>query len=219
MLDLSSTSRGDAVKLFRKIKLVFILVTGISLAISPSVVAAPEYPPSIQEPVVGEPIQAPVAPRDEDARVVLPIVRSETIPTLDEAPRPRPVITVGLIADARLETRSYEVLSGVILGGLSDEEKSDAPRAIVGVSKDPIELQVASDVPVVISLRALPAGARATISFVGRKGRVVSLGSLTTTSKGRLSMPPITLDDEGDRFTLRITIGRTVYEIEVRATA
>jgi hypothetical protein len=213
------TEREEGMKIFPGAKFVFVPLTCLSLFLTSSAVAAPEYPPSIQEPVIGEPIQAPVAPRDEDARVLLPIVRSETIPTLVDPPRPRPAVTVRLIADARLETISYEVLPGVILGGLSDEEKSDAPRAIVRVSKTPTELQVASDVPVVISLRSLPAGVRAQILFVGRKGAVIPLGSLTTTSTGRLSMPPITLDDEGDRFTLRITIGKTVYEIEVRATA
>lgn len=201
------------------LKLVSVSTLCFSLLGITSVSAAPEYPPSIQEPVIGEPIQAPVAPRVEDARVLLPIVRSEAIPVLDEAPRPRPSVTSGLISDRRLESGSFEILSGIVLGGLSQDEKLDAPRAIVGVSKKPSEVQVASDVPVVISLRDLPSSARATISFVGPKGRVIPLGVLTTTSKGRLLLPPITLEDKGDRFTLRISVGRSVYEIEVRATA
>ena len=198
------------------------LLLSASLALSGvSAYAAPQYPPSIEAPTVGEPIQAPVAPKNENARAVVPVAKSENIPALAKAPIPasRAVSSSGVIRREILSSTPVEVFSGVAIGGLSSSKANNAPTATINTkSSKPNELQVASDVPTVAVLSGFSRSANVTVTLVSKKGKVISLGSVKANSSGRVTLPAITLDDQGDSFTIRVSSGGRSTSILVRAT-
>lgn len=193
-----------------------------TLGAMPSAFAEAQYPPSIQAPTTGEPIQTPVPPKTSGAKVVVPVATSEVIPDLVKAPVPvsrAALNSNGTLNLTRVTTRPVEVFSGVAIGGLSASDLKSAPTAnLSNVVGKKVELQVASDVPTVVALQSLPKSANAQVVLVNSKGKTISLGTLRTTSKGRLTLPPVTLDDKGDAFTLRIVISGRTTNISVRAT-
>jgi hypothetical protein len=194
-----------------------------TLGAMPSAIAEAQYPPSIQAPTTGETIQTPVPPKTSGAKVVVPVATSEVIPDLVKAPVPvsrAALNSNGTLNLTRVTTRPVEVFSGVAIGGLSASDLKSAPTAnLSNVVGKKVELQVASDVPTVVALQSLPKSANAQVVLVNSRGnKTISLGTLRTTSKGRLTLPPVTLDDKGDAFTLRIVISGRTTNISVRAT-
>lgn len=193
-----------------------------TLGAMPSAFAEAQYPPSIQAPTTGEPIQTPVPPKTSGAKVVVPVATSEVIPDLvkDPVPVSRAALNSnGTLNLTRVTTRPVEVFSGVAIGGLSASDLKSAPTATLSnVVGKKVELQVASDVPTVVALESLPKSANVQVVLVNSKGKTISLGTLRTTSKGRLTLPPVTLDEKGDAFTLRIVISGRTTNISVRAT-
>lgn len=187
-----------------------------------SALAEAQYPPSIQAPTPGEPIQTPVPPKTTGAKVVVPVAASEVIPDLVKAPVPISKTALnsnGTLNLTKVASRPVEVFSGVAIGGLSATDLKDAPIAkLSNVVGKKTEIQVASDVPTVVALQGLPKGTNAQVILVNSKGKTISLGTLRTTSKGGLSLPPITLDDEGDSFTVRVIISGRTTNITIRAT-
>ena len=207
--------------LVRKISSLRILIVGalaasVSLTAIAGSSAAPEYPPSIQPPVVNEPIITPVPPRTDVDVVVVPKATSETIPSVSEREPVR--VTSSAVRQVPQSTLTpVQVTSSLILGGVRKSEVEDTPIARVS-SRKSAEIQVASDVPTRIQVTRLPANSTARIQVVGANGRVISLGQIRIDSNGNLILPPLTKTDSGKSTTLRIVVGGRTIEYNIRST-
>lgn len=182
----------------------------------PGSVAAPEYPPSIQPPVVNEPIITPVPPKSNVDVVVVPKATSEKIPTVSNREPVR--VTSSTTRQVPQSTLTpVQVTSSLILGGVRKSEVEETPIAKVS-SRKSAEIQVASDVPTRIQVTRLPANSSARIQIVGANGRVISLGQIRVDSNGNLILPPMTKTDSGKSTTLRIVVGGKTIEYTIRST-
>lgn len=193
----------------------------ISALCASGAVAAPNYPPSIQPPAAGEPIQAPVTPKESGAVAVVPVAVSENIPVVTKAPVAISAVvknTNSVLPANVFDSKPVAPAKNVIVGGISTAQKDDLPYATVsGTSKKKVEIQVAEDVPTTLFVEKLAprATARVVITVGGKK---VTLGSFRVASDGSLELPPLTLGADGLSITVTVTVGKTTRSFVVRST-
>jgi hypothetical protein len=189
----------------------------IAMGISGAIVSvAAEYPPSIELPKRGEQIFAPAPPVMAQSLVVVPVARASMIPTLVAEPTTLKS-SATTVPTSTLSKKPVEIFSGVIVGGLSSSKADLAPVAAT-VAKSNREIQFASDVPTVIQLSGFNRGSRVQLSLVSAKNRAVSLGTLVASSKGVISLPPLTLEDEKKSLSIRTSAAsKGTVTIRVRA--
>lgn len=183
----------------------------------PSTHAAPQYPPTIQAPVIGERILVPVAPRIRVDAIVVPIATSNTVPEvngnvttpLSQSPlRPNsPLVT---------PTRQIAVTSNFIVGGVSKSNLPNVPTAQVS-SRKSTELQVPSDVPTRVTMTSLPKSSIASIRIV-IGGKTLTLGVLQTDASGKLVLPPFTFTEKGKSAVVQIVIAGQTSRFTIRST-
>ena len=191
------------------------LLTAVAL-VQPSV-AEPQYPPTIQTPIVGEQIIVAIAPKTAVSVVAIPKATSETIPLISESSsitlaesKIRPNTT--LIAP----TKPVEITSTLILGGVAKNELAQVPTAQVS-SKKSTEVQVPSDVPTRISVTALPKSTTAVVRIV-IGSRTVTLGNLRTDSNGKIILPPLTFTEKSKSVTVSVVAGGKTSKFTLRST-
>lgn len=193
----------------------------ISALCASGAIAAPNYPPSIQPPAAGEPIQAPVAPKESGAVAVVPIAVSENIPTVSKAPVALSAVvknTNTVLPANVFDSKPVAPAKDVIVGGIASGKKADLPYATIsGTSKKKVEIQVAEDVPTTLLVEKLaPRAAAKVVITVG--GKKVTLGSFRVASDGSLELPPLTLGAQGLSITVTVTVGKTTRSFVVRST-
>lgn len=193
----------------------------VSALCASGAVAAPNYPPSIQPPAAGEPIQAPVAPKESGAVAVVPVAVSDNIPVVTKTPVAVSAVvknTNAILPVYMFDSKPVAPAKNVIVGGISAAKKDDLPYATVsGTSKKKVEIQVAEDLPTTLFVEKLAPRATAKVDItVG--GKKVTLGSFKVASDGSLELPPLTLAAKGLSITVTVTVGKTIRSFVVRST-
>jgi hypothetical protein len=192
-----------------------------SIALAAGSIAAPTYPPSIETPVAGEPIQVPVAPKVAGAVVVVPIAVSADIPAVTKAPVALSAVVknVNAVVNPTLfDSKPVAPVKDVIVGGIPSSKKDDLPYSVISAtSKKKIEIQVAEDVPTTLFIEKLTPRATASVSIsVG--GKTVRLGTFRVLADGSLELPPLTLGKDGLSITVTVSVGKLTRSFTVRST-
>lgn len=187
-----------------------------------AVVAAPQYPPSIQQPTAGEPLFAPTSPLKSGIKVIVPIAQANSIPaTSSLSPVPAKLFFSSGVSKRVLTPNSFSVNSigftrNILLGGVKRNQLNEVPVASFRASRD-TEIQVVGDVPTILELRGLTAGASVKVSF-STSSKSWIIGEAKADSSGNLRMPPITISGINTTVLVKASVGSKVYEYTVRAT-
>lgn len=201
-------------------KSAFVFLSALILGLSSQVqvtFAAPQYPPTIQTPVIGESIIAPIPPKIKNTAVVVPKATSDNIPVINEN-KAIPLSKSKIYSNANLVSPETPVLvaNSLILGGVKNRNLNQVPTAIIS-SKKATELQVPSDVPTRISISSLPKSSSVQVRVVvGNK--VIALGNLNSDSSGKITLPPLTLTEQGKTLSIQIVSGGKATSFSLRST-
>jgi hypothetical protein len=212
----TSTPRNAVIK----VSTVVLLASSLSF-ISITQGQAATYPPSIQEPVAGEPIQAPVTPQVSGAKVLIPIAVSNVLPTLTKSPG----TVSSVVKDPRtvqsnnvFDSKPVAPAKNVIVGGIPTSKKDDLPYVFVSAkSTQKTEIQVPQDVATSVFFTRLQPGAFAQINVIVN-GKTVSLGTFRVAKDGSVEVPPLTLDKAGVSLQVQVKVGNTTRTVSVRST-
>ncbi len=191
------------------------LVFGVSLPMS--TLQAADYPPSIQVLEVGKPLSAPVAPRVSGTTAVVPVATAGVIPVVIGEPisAARANLAQKTLSDSSVESTPIKLTSSLTLGGIGSDER--APLASVSGSRKS-EVQIPVDVPTRVSISGLKSSAKGTASFVDATGKSVSLGRITVSKSGRITIPALTFSKAYVTYSIKIVVGGKTTSFTIRAT-
>jgi len=181
------------------------LLVAAAMAFTSVNAIAADYPPSLEQLVVGQPIITPVPPQTKGCPVVVPVATSNQLPILrgeqitaykaDLAPK---VLTIRSVA-----TTPVQITSLVVLGGIAFNDK--APLATVP-RRTCSEIQIPVDAPTRINVTGFKPGALVTASFINRFGKSVALGKVVVTKAGVVPIPALTFARKDTVYKIRLTI-------------
>lgn len=205
----------------RKFKSVIAGVVGFLFLTSYSSAFAATYPPSIQPPKVGEPIQAPAPTLDATFSAIVPIAKFKSIPVLVGSPisleKAAPLLgKTKKINVAAFNKAPIRLETGLILGGVPSYQVSRTPLATVSSSKKS-EVQTATNVPTRISVTGLKKNATASVSLLVSYASQINLFTIRVSSKGVITLPPLTIQNIALPISLQVSVGTQSYTIPIRA--
>lgn len=182
---------------------------------------AAAYPPSIQPPKVGQPIQNSVTPLGAGFTAVIPIATSTIIPTIVGTPisleKASPIIGASRKLNAAAFNKApVKLNTGLIIGGVPSYKVARTPLVKVEAGKKQ-EIQTATDVPTRISVTGLKQSKTAAISLLVTYSSKISLFNVRISSKGVITLPPITIQDKTLPISLQIVVGTSTYTVPLRA--
>jgi hypothetical protein len=191
------------------------------LASAPIAANAAAYPPSIQPPKVGQPIQNSATPLEAGFTAVIPIATSTIIPTIVGTPisleKASPIIGAARTLNAAAFNKApVKLNTGLIIGGVPSYKVARTPLVKVEAGKKQ-EIQTATDVPTRISVTGLKKSKTAAISLLVSYSSKISLFNVRISSKGVITLPPITVQDKALPISLQIVVGTSTYTFPLRA--
>lgn len=192
-----------------------VLLISLFAPISSSVAA--DYPPSVETLEVGKPLADAIAPKSSGTVAVVPVATSQVIPVV--IGEPISAIKANLasktLSNASVEASPVKLSSSLTLGGIGADEK--APVASISSSKKS-EVQIPTDVPTRISVSGLKASSKGVATFVDSSGKSVSLGKITVSSSGKVTIPALTFSKANVSYTIRLVINGKTTSFTVRST-
>jgi hypothetical protein len=191
------------------------------LASAPIAANAAAYPPSIQPPKVGQPIQNSATPLEAGFTAVIPIATSTIIPTIVGTPisldKASPIIGAARTLNAAAFNKApVKLNTGLIIGGVPSYKVARTPLVKVEAGKKQ-EIQTATDVPTRISITGLKKSKTAAVSLLVSYSSKISLFNVRISSKGVITLPPITVQDKALPISLQIVVGTSTYTFPLRA--
>ena len=191
------------------------------LASAPIAANAAAYPPSIQPPKVGQPIQNSATPLEAGFTAVIPIATSTIIPTIVGTPisleKASPIIGAARTLNAAAFNKApVKLNTGLIIGGVPSYRVARTPLVKVEAGKKQ-EIQTATDVPTRISITGLKKSKTAAVSLLVSYSSKISLFNVRISSKGVITLPPITVQDKALPISLQIVVGTSTYTFPLRA--
>jgi hypothetical protein len=193
------------------------LLVAAAMAFTPMNAIAADYPPSLEQLVVGQPIITPAPPQKKGVEAVVPKATSNQLPILLGEPVKASAakLSTKTLTNKSVEAQPVRLTSAVILGGIGSDEKP--PLATVS-SKKNSEIQIPVDAPTRINITGLKAKATGTATFVDALGRSTSLGTVVVSANGVVSIPALTFAKKDVTYSIKLTIGgkTTTYVIRTR---
>lgn len=193
-----------------------LLVTAALAFTSINAIAA-DYPPSLEQLVVGQPIITPAPPQQKGAQAVVPRATSNQLPILLGEPVKASAakLSTKTLTNKSVEAQPVRLTSAVILGGIGSDEK---PLLATVSSKKKSEIQIPVDAPTRINITGLKAKATGTATFVDAFGKRTSLGKIVVSDSGVVRIPALTFAKKNVRYKILIDINgnTTTYIIRTR---
>lgn len=192
-------------------------VTVLFLAAALPTSNAADYPPSIENLEVGQPLAAAVKPKDATTTAVVPVATSTVIPLVigDPVSVSRAGLATKTLSNTSVANSPVKLTSSLTLGGIGASEP--APVATIK-SSSKSEVQIPIDVPTRITVSGLKASATGTASFVNSQGKSVPLGKITVTKSGRVSIPALTFSKANVSYKITLVINGKRTTFTVRST-
>lgn len=214
--------RGSTVRISFGVRSILASVMSLSLMLIPTSANGASYPPSIQPPKVGEPVQSPTTTLESGFVALIPIATSTRIPTLTGTPISLDKASSLIGATRKLNSAAFNkapvrLSSGLLIGGVQSYQVSRTPIATVAAGKKS-EIQTAIDLPTRVSITGLKKNATASVNVVISYASKISLFTVRVSSKGVITLPPLTIQDKGLPITLQVTVSSTTYSFPLRAT-
>lgn len=196
----------------------FAILSVVFATTSPLYMAsAADYPPSIETLEVGKPLAEKVTPKVAGTTAVVPVATSEVIPVVIGEPvtAAKANLASKTLSNAAVESTPVKLTSSLILGGIGADEK--APVASISSSKKS-EVQIPVDVPTRVSVSGLKASAKGTASFVDATGKSISLGKITVSSSGKVTIPALTFGKANVSYTIKLVVNGKTTTFTIRST-
>jgi hypothetical protein len=191
------------------------VVVAAAMTLSPINAIAADYPPSLEQLVVGQPIITIAPPQKTGFTAVVPRATSNQLPILLGEPvtpaaaaLSRKTLTIKAVA-----AQPVKLTSVVVLGGIGADEKP--PLATVSSTKRS-EIQIPVDAPTRINVTGFKARSTGSATFVDAQGRSISLGKIVVSASGVVSIPSLTFAKKGVTYTLKLTVAGKTTSIVIR---
>jgi len=196
----------------------FAIASALIMTASPLYTAgAADYPPSIETLEVGKPLAEKVTPKVAGTTAVVPVATSEDIPVVIGEPvtAAKANLANKTLTNASVESSPVKLTSSLTMGGIGADEK--APLASISSGKKS-EVQIPIDVPTRVSVSGLKASAKGTASFVDATGKSVSLGRITVSKSGKVTIPALTFAKANVSYTIKLVINGKTTTFTIRST-